>query len=61
MDSTLTQAGCTVMDLAGKTAHANAVGPVEQVNAVGVERVIADKGYHSKQCCRNWLTEARAR
>jgi transposase len=49
MPSTLTQAGCAVMDLAGKSAHADAVGSVQEVNEVGVERVIADKGYHSKQ------------
>ncbi|MGH9565667.1 MAG: transposase [Candidatus Angelobacter sp.] len=47
--STLTEAGCAVMDLAGTAAQVNAVGPVEQVNDTGVERVIADKGYHSKQ------------
>src|SRR6266446_7133414 len=46
---TLTQAGCAVMDLAGKSAHADAVGPAQEVNEVGVEAVIADKGYHSKQ------------
>lgn len=49
MASTLTQAGCAVMDLAGKAAHADAVGPAGEVNQTGVERVIADKGYHSKQ------------
>ena len=49
MPSTLTQAGCAVMDLAGHPAEAGAVGPVQEVNQVGVERVIADKGYHSKQ------------
>ena len=49
MPATLTQAGCAVMDLAGKAAHADAVGPVQEVHPMGVERVIADKGYHSKQ------------
>jgi transposase len=49
MTSTLTQAGCAVMDMAGKAAHSEAVGPVQAVNQVGVERVIADKGYHSKR------------
>jgi transposase len=49
MTTTLTQAGCAVMDLAGQAADADAVGAVRQVNEVGVERVIADKGYHSKQ------------
>ena len=47
--STLTEAGCAVMDLAGKAADVDALGPVEEVNPIGVERVIADKGYHSKQ------------
>src|SRR5439155_13920740 len=27
----------------------DAVGPVQEVHPMGVERVIADKGYHSKQ------------
>lgn len=49
MSATLTQAGCAVMDLAGYAAHADAVGAILQVNEIGVERVIADKGYHSKQ------------
>ena len=49
MSSTLTEAGCAVMDMAGKAAQSDAVGPIKQVNEVGVERVIADKGYHSKQ------------
>lgn len=49
MPATLTQAGCAVMDLAGKAAHADAVGPLQEVHPMGVERVIADKGYHSKQ------------
>jgi transposase len=49
MTSTLTQAGCAVMEMAGKAAQPEAVGPVQEVNQVGVERVIADKGYHSKQ------------
>lgn len=49
MSATLTEAGCAVIDMAGKAAQADAVGPVKEVNRVGVERVIADKGYHSKQ------------
>jgi transposase len=49
MTSTLTAAGCAVMDLAGKAAAADAVGEIAKVNETGVERVIADKGYHSKQ------------
>jgi transposase len=49
MATTLAEAGCTVIELAGQAAHADAVGPVAAVSEVGVERVIADKGYHSKQ------------
>jgi transposase len=56
LTSTLTQAGCAVMDLAGKSAHADAVGPVQEVNDIGVERVIADKGYHSREVLKE-LTE----
>ena len=53
LPSTLIQAGCAVMELAGQPAEAGAVGPVQEVNQVGVERVIADKGYHSKQVLRD--------
>jgi transposase len=49
MTATLAGAGCTVTELAGEPAQADAVGPVETVSEVGVERVVADKGYHSKQ------------
>jgi transposase len=49
MPATLGEAGCTVTEMAGQAAHADAVGPVETVSEVGVERVVADKGYHSKQ------------
>src|ERR1700675_243498 len=41
--------GYTVTEMAGQAAPADAVGPVETVSEVGVERVVADKGYHSKQ------------
>ena len=47
--ATLADAGCTVTEMAGQAAQADAVGPVEVVSEVGVERVVADKGYHSKQ------------
>ena len=53
MPSTLTEAGCAVMEMAGQAAQADAVGPIQQVNQVGVERVIADKGYHSKEVLRD--------
>jgi len=49
MLATLADAGCAVAEMAGQTAQAEAVGPVEIVSEVGVERVVADKGYHSKQ------------
>jgi len=49
MTATLAEAGSTVTELAGQPAQADAVGPVETVSEVGVERVVADKGYHSKQ------------
>ena len=49
MPATLTEAGCAVTEMAGRPAQADAVGPVETVSEVGVERVVADKGYHSKQ------------
>lgn len=46
---TLGQAGSTVCELAGREAKADAVGPVEKVSEVGVERVVTDKGYHSRE------------
>jgi len=49
MPATLAEAGSTVTEMAGQTAQAEALGPVETVSEVGVERVVADKGYHSKQ------------
>ena len=39
--------------MAGQAAQADAVGPVETVSEVGVERVVADKGYHSKQALQD--------
>ena len=53
MPATLAEAGCSVTEMAGQAAHADAVGPVETVSAVGVERVVADKGYHSKQALQD--------
>jgi transposase len=46
---TLAQAGCTVCEMAGQEAKADAVGAVGQVSEVGVERVVTDKGYHSRE------------
>lgn len=48
MPATLADAGCAVTEMAGQKAQAGAVGPVEMVSEVGVEHVVADKGYHSK-------------
>ena len=45
---TLAEAGNVVAQMAGQAAEAGAVGPVEAVSPVGVERVVADKGYHSQ-------------
>ncbi|MCL6547031.1 MAG: transposase [Bryobacteraceae bacterium] len=45
---TLAEAGSVVAEMAGQAAEAGAVGPVEAVSPVGVERVVADKGYHSQ-------------
>jgi transposase len=53
MPATLSEAGCTVTEMAGQAAQADAVGPVQRVSEVGVERVVADKGYHSKQVLQN--------
>jgi len=53
MPVTLSEAGCAVTELAGQAAQADAVGPVETVSEVGVERVVADKGYHSKQALQD--------
>jgi transposase len=53
MPATLAEAGFSVAELAGQAAQADAVGPVETVSEVGVERVVADKGYHSKQALQD--------
>jgi hypothetical protein len=53
MAATLAEAGCTVTEMAGQAAQADAVGPVETVSEVGVERVVGDKGYHSKQALQD--------
>ena len=53
LPATLAEAGCTVTEMAGQAARADAAGPVETVSEVGVERVVADKGYHSKQALQD--------
>jgi len=60
MPATLGEAGCTVTEMAGQSARAEAVGAVERVSEVGVERVVADKGYHSKEALED-LTEVGVR
>jgi transposase len=52
MRATLADAGEAVVEMAGQKARAEAVGAAAQVNEAGVERVVADKGYHSKQALR---------
>ncbi len=49
MTTTLAEAGETVTEMAGQPAEAEAVGSVAAVSDIGVERVVADKGYHSKE------------
>lgn len=51
--ATMAEAGFSVAERAGQAAQADAVGPVERVSEVGVERVVADKGYHRKQALQN--------
>jgi transposase len=48
MRLTLAEAGRAVTSLAGCQAQPEAVGPSAAVSEVGVERVVGDKGYHSK-------------
>ena len=52
MRSTLAEAGCAVSSMAGRKAQPEAAGPSTAVSEVGVERVVADKGYHSKRGLR---------
>jgi transposase len=53
MRSTLAEAGRAVTSLAGRKAQPNAAGSSTAVSEVGVKRVVADKGYHSKQGLRD--------
>jgi transposase len=53
---TLGQAGSTVCEMAGQQAKADAVGPVGQVSEEGVERVVTDKGYHSRETVQDLVT-----
>jgi transposase len=52
MRPTLAEAGHAVISLAGREAQPDAVAPGTVVSEVGVERVVADKGYHSKRGLR---------
>lgn len=58
MQTTLARAGCTVTEPAGKAAKADAVAPVETVSEVGLEQVMADKGYHGRQVLEEWAAAA---
>ena len=53
LPATLADAGFSVAERAGQAAPADAVGPVERVSEAGVERVVADQGYHSKQALQD--------
>jgi transposase len=45
---TLSEAGREIATMAGTAARENAVGSCAGVSETGVERVVADKGYHSR-------------
>jgi hypothetical protein len=47
--ATLGEAWGVVAGMTGQACRAEAAGPVKKVSEVGVERVVADKGYRSKQ------------
>jgi transposase len=49
MARTLADAGVAVTEMAGRKAEPDAVGTVAGVSEVGVEVVVADKGYHSQE------------
>ncbi len=49
MRVTLGQAGQTIAEMAGQAAREHAAGAVVQVSEIGVQYVVADKGYHSKE------------
>src|SRR5229473_3271244 len=48
MRKTLSEAGKEITTLAGTAAREDAVGSCAGVSETGVERVVADKGYHSR-------------
>jgi transposase len=52
MRETLSEAGKEITTLAGAAARENALGPCAGVSETGVERVVADKGYHSRDSVR---------
>lgn len=52
MRATLSEAGREITTMAGTAARENAVGPCAGVSETGVERVVADKGYHSRESVR---------
>src|SRR5712692_8431596 len=61
MPATLSEAGCTVTEMAGQAARADAVGPVETVSEVGVERVVGTRVTTASRRCRIWPRWACAR
>jgi transposase len=52
MRATLSEAGREITTMTGTGARENAVGPCASVSETGVERVVADKGYHSRESVR---------
>ena len=52
MRETLSEAGEEITSMAGTPARENAAGPCAGVSETGVERVVADKGYHSRDSVR---------
>ena len=52
MRETLSAAGNEITTLAGTAARENAVGRCAGVSETGVERVVGDKGYHSRDSVR---------
>jgi transposase len=55
MRTTLAEAGESITSEAGTPSTADAVGDCAEVSAVGIERVVADKGYHSKESVRDLI------
>ena len=52
MRETLSEAGKEITTMAGTAAREKALGTCEGVSETGVQRVVADKGYHSRDTVR---------